>query len=724
MAELRLAGCASRPLGSYLKALGLLRIVARAGDPGAMGRWRDGAFELRSALDRDDLDRLLLERYAPAPVVSPWNGGSGFHPKDDSRAIEAIEASEGERLEPYRRAIAAARESLRGCGIAEKPEAGQKAPLVRRLRRSVPDEALDWIDAAVVIHDNRFAGPRLLGTGGNDGRFDFSSNYAQCVVATVLVPDETCSDNLAAALWGDPGKLQPNLSLAHFSRDRSPNNSPHGEADSLGNPWDLILAVEGSLLLSAGAARRHNHNLGSNAVAPFTVRPTGAGYGSAVAGESARAELWLPLWGDWSGLGELVTLAREFRAQVSDGRRLRDALSGLDLARACGELGVARGIRAFERFALLERAGQATLAVPAGQVRVGARPGPEALQSLDRWLRDVQRLGEDERCPNGPRIAIDRLRRAAFEMASHDDAGAACATLEALGEVESVLARSGKAAEGVRRPAPYMPARPWIEAADDGSDEFAVAAAIASLRDAPGGRRELPAVRDYLHGTRRGGGRTEFDPERRHAVSGRTPTEILAKLQARRHLDAARVGAGTGHLGYSEGGWVPLDSLRLLAAGKLDDGRVLALLRGLALLSFTGRPPSPRPSRRQGPPQPAFELVALAWHSVDSEKDPRAKRSRKARDLGARPGWAARLSAGAARPVAEGASLRLSMAGLPPRLHASDLLLRGAAATNGVSHGQRLAAALLPRLGRSDISDLVGSQILPKERNHKEKDER
>jgi CRISPR-associated protein Csx17 len=723
MAELRLAGCASRPLGSYLKALGLLRIVTRGADPGATGRWHHGAFELRSALDRDELDRLLLEQYAPAPVVSPWNGGSGFHPKDDSRAIEAIEVSETERLEPYRRAIAAARESLRRCGIADKPEAEQKAPLVRQLRRTVPDEALDWIDAAVVIRDNRFAGPRLLGTGGNDGRFDFSNNYAQCVVASVLAPDEACSDNLAAALWGDPGKLKPKLSLAHFSRDSSPNNSPYGEADSLGNPWDLILAVEGSLPLSAGTVRRHNHNLGANAVAPFVVRPTGAGYGSAVAGESGHAELWLPLWGEWSGLGEIVTLAREFRAQVSDGQRLRDALSGMDLARACGELGVARGILAFERFALLERAGQATLAVPAGTVQVGARPGPVALQGLDRWLRDVERFGEDERCPSGPRIAIDRLRKAAFAMASRADTGAACATLEALGEVESVLARSGQAADAVKRPAPNMPAAPWIEAADDGSDEFAIAAAIASLRDVRDDRRGLPTVRDYLHGTRRGGGWTEFDPERRHAVNGRTPTETLAALQARRHLDAARAGAGAGQLGYPEGSWIPLDSVRLLAAGQLDEGRMVALLRGLALLSYAGKPPALRPSSRKAAPQPALELIALAWHSADS-LDPRTKRSKAASDLGARPGWAARLASGAAQPVAEDAALRLLMAGLPPLLDTSDLLLCTAPTTNRVSQGQRLAAALLPLLRRPDLGRLVKSQILPKEENNKAKDMR
>ena len=737
MPELRLTGCTSRPLIGYLKALGVLRVVGQQVDPSARGRWRNGVFELASELDRDGLDRFLRNSYAPAPVVSPWNGGSGFHPKDRQEKLRAIEGSTTERLEPYRQAIAAARQSLHESGLTDKPDAKQKAPLIRLLRRTAPDDALTWIDAAVVIRDEGLAYPPLLGSGGNDGRFDFSNNYAHCVVDCVLASndDDHAASDLSAALWDLPAELERKLSLAHFSRDSSPNNSPYGEAASLGNPWDLILAVEGSLLLVAGAARRHGSRLRGSLVAPFTVRQTGAGYGSAVAGESGRAELWLPLWDGWASLAEISTLARESRAQVG-GTRRRQAITGLDFARAAGELGVARGITAFERYAILERAGQSSLAVPTGRISVKARPGVDALRTIDLWLAPVLRFGGGDRCPRGPKTAIHRLETAVFDMAARGNEAEVCSVLEAIGAVETSLSRSGEAA-GTMRPLTRVSAEHWIEAADDGSHEFAVAVAIASLRDlqsrvptrqAPRERsRQLPALRDYLHGTQRGERGTEFDPERRRAVAGQDPVAILAALHARRHLDAARA---QGHeelradgsdrssrrpqLEFARGVWVGLESAQLLAGERLDDRRILALLRGLALLDHTGTDPIPKPQLRWCPPQPAFELLALAWHPVpENGEDARTnKQSGDAVLLGARPGWAARLAAGATKSVIEDAALRLRMAGLPPLLDPSDLALNR---ESGLELGRRLAATLLLRLGPREIGRLTEAQIFKDE---------
>lgn len=741
MPELRLLGCASRPLVGYLKALGVLRVVGAQVDPSARGRWRNGVFEMRSALDADDLQEFFLAEYAPSPVLSPWNGGSGFYPKDRQEAVRTIEESEVDRLEPYRRAIAAVRQSLGESGLTDKPEVEQKAPLIRLLRRSLPDEALAWIDAAMVVREDGLAYPPLLGSGGNDGRFDFSNNYAHCVVDCVLRTDDgSASSNLSAALWDQPTVLQRKLSLAHFSRDSSPNNSPYGEADSLGNPWDLILAVEGSLLLVAGAARRHGSNLQGSLVAPFTVRPTGAGYGSAVDGESGRAELWLPLWENLASHGEIATLARESRAEVG-GSRPRQAATGLDFARAAGEIGVARGITAFERYALLERAGQSSLAVPTGQISVEERPGAEALRGIDHWLASALRFAGGDRCPQGPRLAIRRLEDVVFALSSRGAPGDACAALEAIGAAEASLSCSGAARDSFVRPLAGAPAKPWIEAGDDGSHEFAIAAAIASLHDPArtgekaGGKR-LPALRDYLHGTKRGKKGTEFDPERRHAVTAQNPTAILAAIHARRHLDAGRARMHDGsrevaerkspnngrpqiQLGFAFGARASLDSIQLFAAGELDENRILALVRGLALLRHTGKDPALRPEGHSSVPQPTFALLALVWQPLSSGgSDERLKRSGDAVQLGARPGWAARLTAGSTRSVVDDAALRLRMAGLPPLLDPDDL---GLDPSEELSVGRRLGAALLPNLGSGDIRWLAETQIFKNENDNSEK---
>ena len=311
---LRLSGCRARPLLGYLKALGVLRIVARQADTRARGRWAGGVFELRSSLDAGDFERFLLERYSPSPIVSPWNGGSGFFPKDDTRAIETIEADASDRLGPFRDAITVARATLARLEIESKPDSKEQKPrLLRALRGSLPDRALEWLDAAVVVlGEERTHFPPLLGSGGNDGRYDFANNYAQAVVRVLgLGTDgsETSRRWLRSAVTDDSAPLVKGMSLAHLARDASPTNSPQGESDALGNPWDLILGLEGSLTFAAGAARRHGSALQGAMVAPFTAVTTGAGYGSAIENEKGRAELWLPVWTRWASLVEIEAVA-------------------------------------------------------------------------------------------------------------------------------------------------------------------------------------------------------------------------------------------------------------------------------------------------------------------------------------------------------------------------------------------------------------------------------
>ncbi|MHB8695249.1 MAG: type I-G CRISPR-associated protein Cas8g1/Csx17 [Solirubrobacteraceae bacterium] len=691
MPELRLTGCRSRPLLGYLKAVGLLRVVARQADSQASARWADGVFELASSLDRAELERFLLQRYAPTPVVSPWNGGSGFFPKDDIQAIRAIESDESERLAPFREAITAARTALAELDILEKPNTKREKPrLLRALRGSLPDSALEWLDAAVVLlgEDTRY--PPLLGSGGNDGRYDFANNYAHAVVRALAIGasgDALPQLWLHAALEGSTTPLVKGMSLAHLSRDSSPVNSPQGEADALGNPWELILALEGSMTFAAGAARRHGTSLPGALVAPFTAMPTGAGYGSAVSGESGRAELWLPLWPGWASLAELEFVTREARAQV--GRR--QARDGLDFVRAAGELGVARGIESFERYAILERAGQSSLAVPVGRIQVRARPAVAALRSLDPWLdrvRSYVRTG----CPAAHEAAVRRLERELFAFAESGAPYAADRVVEALGEIESTLAVGERGAEerGLR-PLRSVPAEEWLAAADDGSAEFAVAAAVASLRDAHSG--SLPAIRDYLHGT------GLDDRGRRTYTAGRAlvPRRVeaavrLAAVHARRQLDAERAERSPA---FDRGLDVPASLASALALGEIDLERATRLAAGLSLLDFRDAPWRPR-SVVTGHVDPAFGLLALAWRGLGEIR------------LEPRPGWAAQLVAGHGETVLREAVLRLRMAELPPLVEPTDL---AAAAPDGVL----LAAALLLRIHDRDRRRLA-SRLLDLER--------
>lgn len=692
MPEVRLAGCRSRPLLGYLKGLGFLRVVGRQADRVARGRWFAGVFELRSSLDRDELESFLLERYAPTPAVSPWNGGSGFFPKDDTDAIEAIEADRSERLRPYREAISAARRTLVELGIEVKPDRKEQKPrLLRALRGSLPDPALEWLDATVILIGDDTRYPPLLGSGGNDGRYDFANNYARAVVESLGVGGETLELRrrwLQAALGGGAAPLRK-MSLAHLSRDSSPVNSPQGEADALGNPWDLVMALEGSLTFAASAARRHGTSLRGAFVAPFTAMPTAAGYGSAVESEEGRAELWLPLWSGWASLVEIETIAREARAQV--GRR--QARDGLDFVRAAGELGVARGIESFARYAILERAGRSSLAVPAGTVDVRARPAVAVLRSLDRWLERLRSYLRGD-CPAGHREAIGRLERALFAFAESGTPVAAGHAIEALGEVESTLAAGGRRAEerGLH-PLDRVPAQDWLEAANDGTAELAAAAAIASLRDAPS-PAPLPAIRDYLHGTARdeNGWRTYVSDGQSAVPRHSEAAARLAALHVRRHVDAQRAERP---LPFDRGLRVPAALGSALATGRLDHARTLRLTGGLALLDFSDvrfRPP--RGAERLV--DPAYGVLALACAGIPG------------RELEPSPDWVARLAAGSVGDVLREGALRLRMAELRPLVDPEDLVV---AAPDGLF----LAGSLLLPIHDHDRR-LLASRLLDEER--------
>jgi CRISPR-associated protein Csx17 len=91
MEPLYLHGCRYDILGHYLKAIGLLRVLARCADqdhrdPDAEGWWDMGqaCFCLRSE-KYPTMEKLaeFFEHYRPTPVFSPWNTGGGMDEKKE-----------------------------------------------------------------------------------------------------------------------------------------------------------------------------------------------------------------------------------------------------------------------------------------------------------------------------------------------------------------------------------------------------------------------------------------------------------------------------------------------------------------------------------------------------------------------------------------------------------------------------------------------------------------
>lgn len=284
MVDVELPGCRPEPLGSYLKAVGLHRLVATQADPLATGRWSGDSFVLGSALDHDGLIGFIVDQYAPTPLLAPWNKGSGFGPDDATKsptafaAVETIASSTTRRLAAYRSAIEVARGMAASLGWSELSKIDQ----VSRCRGLLPDEAVEWLDASVVLTSDRLHFPPILGTGGNDGRFDFGSNFmgrlAEMLGLTVRRRGASTSKDLArAALLGESMRLDLSA-IGQFDPVGAggPASSPLGNADSLANPWDFILALEGALLFASAAARRLGATMGVPSV-PFMVSASAAG---------------------------------------------------------------------------------------------------------------------------------------------------------------------------------------------------------------------------------------------------------------------------------------------------------------------------------------------------------------------------------------------------------------------------------------------------------------
>ncbi|HWK29609.1 MAG TPA: type I-U CRISPR-associated protein Csx17 [Solirubrobacter sp.] len=665
---LLLPGVRSSTLLGYLKGLGLLSILARQDDARTRAAWSEDGFVLYTERDLASLEAFFLERWSPAPVVSPWNGGSGFYLKDNTEAFERIERSDDPRLAPFNAAITAARAAIAVCGLTAKPEPKLEKPtLLRTLRATLPDDALEWLDAAVVLVDGEPRYPPVLGSGGNDGRYDVANNYAQAVTSVLgLHEADARRSRLRNALVGAPADLHA-MSLAHLTRDASPVNSPNGEADALGNPWDLVFAVTGAMVFAAGVTRRLG--VGGAAAAPFTLRPTGTGYGSAVRGEKGRDELWLPTWSRPATLAEVRALLREGRIQL----QRRDAASALDAARAAGELGVARGISGFERFAILERAGQSNLSVPAGQIKVQANPAAEALATLDPWLgRMLARAAGD--LPAAQRTALRALEQRAFDLARTGTPQAAAALVSAIGDVE--IACAVGRVEAVR-PLRASAVPWWSLLISDGTDpELRLAAAFASLRTRGENGQALRAplvgkAREYAVAEGWSAPRAAPIVTQLAAVHERWS---LAPEQDLAFGLAAQVG-----------------DLQRLAQRELDERRLASLLRGLVVLDWHDVAGEPLLTRTVV--NPPLALLLLAFH------DPR----RVDVPVSPRPEWVARLRAGQARDVLAEAHLRLRLGGLSPIATATDL------AETPALHGDRVAAALLPRPAARDLHALIRS---------------
>jgi len=590
-----LTGCAPTPLASYLKAIGIFRLVAEQADADARGCWSAFGFELSSFMDLPELERFFLEVYRPTPIIAPWNGGSGFYPKDNKSGIEPLSQAEAERFSDIRDAILLTRELLAREGIADKPGSDGKHVLLQLLRNELPDSALTWFDATVVLTDANPRYPPLLGTGGNDGRLDFTNNFMQRLVS-LFDPDSGAAVDEAGfllhqALTGDATPNLPSAAIGQFSPSAAggPNGATGFQGGSVVNPWDFVLMLEGAVLFAAAATRRLESSGTAALSYPFTVRSTGSGSGTTdIADESsARAEIWMPIWNRPASFPELRTLFSDGR--ITLGRRI--AADGLDAIRAIAHYGSERGIEAFQRYGFLMRSGRAYLATPLSRVPVRRNTRADLLDQLDGhdWLRALRRMARSGEAPARLQSTVRRLEDAMFEVAESGGAPALQRTLVVLGEICAYLRSSPKARDG----SPYPPTlrRDWSgDAVNDGSAEFRIARALAGIHGVDPSRGDatiMPMLEHFIPPPTADGRKWAAGDEHDVVWSGGSLETNLASVAQRRLLMAEM--RGLVDKPFISRTSATLSDIAALLGDRVDLERVARLLAGLVLVTPKAR---------------------------------------------------------------------------------------------------------------------------------------
>ena len=530
--SLILHGCAPTPLASYLKALGILRLISsdanhvsgRAADPAARGWWENERFCLRTTLDRDSLCRFFLTDYAPSPIIAPWNGRAGFLEGDageessrtGAELINAIEHCGNPRFWSLRQTVKSLRSNevlrdfdrsralekglnadLKVLEGEERDRAEEKLKRARRqsaefkslllptLRATTEADHLSYIDACFILSTVAAAAP-ILGSGGNDGSRDFGVNFAGCLNDLFGfndgIPGETAAAQLEATLFDQCERMDSTGSIGQFSPGQGGANASTGfEGYSPLDLWDVVLAMEGTLVFAGSLTRRWGASGSALAAFPFTFESVRAGAGGLSSGEPnrPRGEVWAPLWRKPAAFSEIEAIFAEGRLTL--GRRT--AGTGLDAARSIARIGQSRGISGFERYSLLQPDSKMPYqATPLGRFNVPDRPRRDLVEDLEAggWLEQARRLAGGKSAPAHARSAMRRLEDALFEMT--EGTGVAEGTRNALivlGIFLQRLATNSNARESLSPPPILSPM--WVIAADDGSPEFRVAVALAGL---------------------------------------------------------------------------------------------------------------------------------------------------------------------------------------------------------------------------------------------------
>jgi CRISPR-associated protein Csx17 len=631
---LTLAGCTATPLGGYLKALGVLRLVSEQADSGARGSWGGEVFAIESSLNAENLETFFIEQYAPTPILAPWNGGSGFYPKDNKEGIEAVAGSTNIRFSGYRDSIAICREFTEVKSGKAKDEDERRTTILRRCRNLLNDRAVDWLDAAVgIAADGSRSFAPVLGTGGNEGRLDYTNNFMARIAGLLISPDRATPvlELLRNSLFDYPTTGLQAGAAGQYDPGRAggANQGPGPSNDSTTNPWDLVLTMEGAVAWASGLYRRQGAYYRAVLCSPFTVRATRVGYGSASAKDDARAEIWAPLWRGRVRYEELKALLREGRASV-DGRPAENAI---EFAEAACSLGVDRGIDRFVRYSLLKRRGDSYVALPVGTFAAKYRSEADRIRQFQTFFETLNR----RELPRGAEELRRSVDAAIYQVLLRGGKERMRELMAALGRMLRRIVTTSDS----RLPQRGLKAADWLDACGFDVTEVRIAAAIASIFT-----REVGSIADNL-----------ARADNRFAWSGTDLAGRMISTLERRLQLASALESDPNPLGGACA-LHPGDATSFIE-GSVDDARIEDLLFAFAILDWQGfEKPAVADTGREV--LPVYAVLKHLFLAGEIKRGPEPKRLRSD------PRILSLLKAGNIEEAAAVAVHRLRVAGFRP----------------------------------------------------------
>lgn len=655
---LELRGCAPEPLGSYLKALGVFRLIAEQADPGARAWWQGGVLWLQSKWSPEEITEFFLSGigesknpiYSPTPIFAPWGGRPGFY-RDGNKEAKArlarilAHGRKTDRFSDAAKTIRAIRCQLRQREWLKTKPKKEKLGVLTSARNSWPVSAIAWFDACLAIEeDPRFG--FLYGTGGNEGSADITNNFWELIEEVIGLPkpQPQSEEMLRSAIFGTARTAGTSRSAGqHFpSATDSPNVGQEFTGSTSANPWDVVLMMEGCVLFS-GAATKRLSQYGKGKVAfPFMLDHVATGEPQTSPRDEpkqdakvvkCRAEFWMPLWGYPSTLSEIKALLAEGRLQRATGDASTDSLQAME---AISLLAISKGIAAFHRVGLFERRGKGYyVAASLGDYPVPRQPHP--LSGLLAELAPVRdqayrNLREGPGVPD--RVVVARRQMSTALAAILNRHGQENQTepndpVRVLFSVGNLECEVSLLKDRARRLTPCPPlSGGWHERAAN-TAEHRLAHAIASItswgeRESQG--RPAPAVgaiRTNLLPVAPRGNTWQWDDTSRAAVWARSAslTDNLAAVLRRRLIDSTR-GKGDGLPLWSGYGARFADLLKLWQR-EIDEQWLADLIHALALID-TGTWNPDGIDRRQRKQDPTPDLHSSAvW--FDADDNPRMK---------------------------------------------------------------------------------------------------